>query len=560
MTHAATWARERASRGRAQTRTGRTTSTRPGAQRGALPVGASRHTRHCAAAAAAHAPAMPHPASSRLAVALLCALVAIAGAQEQRCPDVSGVNFAALALRCAPDVTGAPGGARLSRAACDACASALTGALAPLFVRAPRAGCRGACILSNSKRNACCKYNALATGFFADAGSFHCALQLDQNVPMTGACLPSLMPPLAAAGADVAALTACAGVLGGGGIASAPMPGAPVRYSPACAALPLAPSFSPAWLSRATAGCLVRGACDAPCLRRVRDFLRAFARAGCVDEYFTAQRSAAAKQQAGPATGATSSSNAAAAAAARLALEERAVAALLPVVAAGADDLACARNAAGDFCLSFTDALPAQPSASASPSLGAALLAPAAAPAAASGAGAMDANPATRCAAWAQMGCCAPLVASLGLRAASALTAAVGYADAVAPAPAGAPPPGAAADAAAACALIGQLNAQCGRALGAAAPNISVAPCGAADAYLDAARYDPPATVSVSRAVMRCALASSADVPHPQAVVPGARWAQAAVRRGSRRRRLRRAHRCRLVRCAWAFRPAFSRV
>ena len=339
-------------------------------------------------------------------------------------------------------------------------------------------------------------------GFFADAGSFHRALQLDQNVPMTGACLPSLMPPLAAAGADVAALTACAGVLGGGGIASAPMPGAPVRYSPACAALPLAPSFSPAWLSRATAGCLARGACDAPCLRRVRDFLRAFARAGCVDEYFVAQRSTAAKQQAGPATGATSSSNAAAAAAARLALEERAVAALLPVVAAGADDLACARNAAGDVCLSFTDALPAQPSASASPSLGAALLAPAAAPAAASGAGAMDANPATRCAAWAQMGCCAPLVASLGLRAASALTAAVGYADAVAPAPAGAPPPGAAADAAAARALIGQLNAQCGRALGAAAPNISVAPCGAADAYLDAARYDPPATVCVSRAVI----------------------------------------------------------
>ena len=318
---------------------------------------------------------------------------------------------------------------------------------------------------------------------------------------MTGACLPSLLPPLAAAGADVAALTACAGVLGGGGIA-APTPGAPVRYSPACAALPLAPSFSPAWLSRATAGCLAGGACDAPCLRRVRDFLRAFARAGCVDEYFAAQRSRVTKQQAGGASSASAANGAAAAAAARLALEERAVAALLPVVAAGADDLACARNAAGDFCLTFTDALPAQPAASASSSastsLGAALLAPAAAPAAASGAGAMDANPATRCAAWAQMGCCAPLVASLGLRAASALTSAVGYADAVAPAPAGAPPPGAAADAAAARALIGQLNAQCSRALGAAAPNISAAPCGAADAYLDATRYDVPPTVCVA--------------------------------------------------------------
>ena len=320
---------------------------------------------------------------------------------------------------------------------------------------------------------------------------------------MTGACLPSLLPPLAAAGADVAALTACAGVLGGGGIAAAPTPGAPVRYSPACAALPLAPSFSPAWLSRATAGCLAGGTCNASCLRRVRDFLRAFARAGCVDEYFAAQRSRAATQQAGPSMAASSSSNngGAAAAAARLALEERAVAALLPVVAAGADDLACARNVAGDFCLSFTDALPAQPAAStssASASLGTALLAPAAAPAAASGAGAMDADPATRCAAWSQMGCCAPLVASLGLRAASALTAAVGYADAVAPAPAGAPPPGAAADAAAARALIGQLNAQCSRALGAAAPNISAAPCGAADAYLDATRYDAPPTVCVA--------------------------------------------------------------
>jgi hypothetical protein len=130
-------------------------------------------------------------------------------------------------------------------------------------------------------------------------------------------------------------------------------------------------------------------------------------------------------------------------------------------------------------------------------------------------------------------------VASLGLRAASALTAAVGYADAVAPAPAGAPPPGAAADAAAARALIGQLNAQCGRALGVAAPNISAAPCGAADAYLDATRYDPPATVCVAVADDALCARRHPDAPHPQAVVPGARWAQAAVRRRNRRRRFR---------------------
>ena len=331
---------------------------------------------------------------------------------------------------------------------------------------------------------------------------------------MPGACLPTLLPPLAAAGADVAALSQCAGVLGsGGGPGSvgiaAGVAAAPVRYSPECAALPLAASFSPAWLSRATATCLSGGACDAACLRRVRDFLRAFARAGCVDEYFATQRdrakqpgAASSRSMPGPAA------NADAAAAARLALEERAVAALLPVVAAGADDLACTRNAAGDFCLSFTDALPASSPASPA-SLGAALLAPAAAPAA-SGAAAMGGDPATRCAAWANMGCCAPLVASLGLRAASALTSAMGFADAVAPAPAGAPPPGAAADAAAARAMLAQLSAQCSRALGGAAPNISQTPCGAADAYLNAAQYDKPSTVCVALHRWLCCAA----VPH----------------------------------------------
>ena len=106
----------------------------------------------CAAPAAAHAAAMPRHARSRLAAALLAGSILVASngarAQEQRCPDVSGVNFAALAQRCAPDVTGAPGGARLSRAACDACAAAFTGALAPLFVRAHRASSCDASMLS----------------------------------------------------------------------------------------------------------------------------------------------------------------------------------------------------------------------------------------------------------------------------------------------------------------------------------------------------------------------------------------------------------------------------
>jgi hypothetical protein len=455
---------------------------------------------------------MPRPAVRWLAAAAVgFALAARAGAQaapELRCPDVRGVNFTALALRCAPDVTIA-GGARLSRTACDACAAALFSALEPLYVRAPRACASQQCSQRSQPRlgpplpqlsahsdpsHASRHLRAVLTR--AQTGA---SAQEGQSSSPLSACLPTLLPPLAAAGADVAALSQCAGVLGGapggtGGGIAAGGGGAPVRYSAACAALPLAPSFSPSWLSRATAGCLAGGACDAACLRRVRDFLRAFARAGCVDEYFAAQRARGAAAtttpgQYGPGASTAGASNAAAAA--RLALEERAVAALLPVVAAGADDLACARNAAGDFCLSFTDALPASPpsASSASASLGAALLAPAAAPAA-SGAAATDADPATRCAAWARMGCCAPLVASLGLRAASALTAAVGFADAVAPAPAGAPPPGAAVDAAAARAMLAQLNAQCGRALGAAAPNISTAPCGKADAYLDAAQYD----------------------------------------------------------------------
>jgi hypothetical protein len=352
--------------------------------------------------------------------------------------------------------------------------------------------------------------------------------QTAQGMPMPGACLPTLLPPLAAAGADVAALSQCSGVLGGGGgpgsMGIAAGVEAPVRYSPECAALPLAPSFSPAWLSRATATCLAGGACDAACLRRVRDFLRAFARAGCVDEYFAAQRARATANQQPASKSSGPAANADAANAARLALEERAVAALLPVVAAGADDLACTRNAAGDFCLSFTDALPASSPAASPASLGAALLAPAAAPAA-SGAAATDGDPATRCAAWANMGCCAPLVASLGLRAASALTAAVGFADAVAPAPAGAPPPGAAADAAAARALLGQLSAQCSRALGGAAPNISQTPCGAADAYLNAAQYDKPSTVCVAPHLFllrndSASLASRLTRRIPQPVVP----------------------------------------
>ena len=85
---------------------------------------------------------MRRPAARRLLAAALgfaCAAVAAAqAAPAERCPDVRGVDFKALAQRCAPDVSVA-GGARLSRAACDTCAAALFGALAPLFVRAPPA-------------------------------------------------------------------------------------------------------------------------------------------------------------------------------------------------------------------------------------------------------------------------------------------------------------------------------------------------------------------------------------------------------------------------------------
>jgi hypothetical protein len=85
---------------------------------------------------------MRRPALRQLLAAVAgfaCAAVAAAQAvPTERCPDVRGVDFKALAQRCAPDVTVA-GGARLSRAACDTCAAALFGALAPLFVRAPPA-------------------------------------------------------------------------------------------------------------------------------------------------------------------------------------------------------------------------------------------------------------------------------------------------------------------------------------------------------------------------------------------------------------------------------------
>jgi hypothetical protein len=380
-----------------------------------------------------------------------------------------------------------------------------------------------------------------------------------------GRCLLPLLPPLASAGVDINALATCSGIFGSGaGPDDAPSSSdsnaaeaahtstdggagvlttlafgadlsvnAPVRYSARCAALQAQAgvAFSPSWLSGAAARCLRGAGCDAACLATTRDFLRAFASAGCVDEYFSAlrsQRAASPSYTPPTSTGAAAAAAAAAAATAatRVALAEKVVSSLLPAIASSADDLACTRNAGGAYCLAFTGALPGGAAGGVtragapSPSGGSSAAAAAyAASAGAAAGGANDPDPAIRCAYWARMGCCAPLVASLGLRAAAAVTTNLGFDDswdgegewatqeaALASALLGgggggatAPPPaafaraqaGGAATATAVRAALEELNERCWRL---AALNVSLTPCGGADAYLDAAAYAAPPT------------------------------------------------------------------
>jgi hypothetical protein len=373
-----------------------------------------------------------------------------------------------------------------------------------------------------------------------------------------GRCLLPLLPPLASAGVDINALASCSGIFGGTGAASASSddaeapPGgaptstdggagaltalafgadlsmsAPVRYSAPCAALQSAAgvAFSPAWLSGAAARCLRGAGCDPGCLAATRDFLRAFASAGCVDEYFAALRSQRSASSSSPPTSTGTAAYAAAASAAtaatRVALAEKVVNSLLPAIASSADDLACTRNAAGAYCLAFTGALPGGAaggvarSGAPAPSGAASAATSAALSAASAAGGANDPDPAIRCAYWARMGCCAPLVASLGLRAAAAVTTSLGFDErwdgewstqeaALASALLGgggggatAPPPaafaraqaGGAATATAVRAALAELNDRCWRL---AALNVSLTPCGGADSYLDAAAYAAP--------------------------------------------------------------------
>ncbi len=170
-------------------------------------------------------------------------------------------------------------------------------------------------------------------------------------------------------------------------------------------------------------------------------------------------------------------------------------------MASSADDLACTRNEDGAYCLAFTGALPAGAAASPPASSPLVPLPTATSAAAFSAAGASDPDPAVRCAYWARMGCCAPLVTSLGLRAASSVTTALGFAGegyargiGGAPSPASATPRGAAATAAAVAAALEELNDECWRI---ARVNVSRSVCGGADSYLNSAIYAPPPHVCV---------------------------------------------------------------